>query len=121
MAYGTLIETHTHPREYVARSSTDAKRFRNREGFSRWMRKVLGVLTEDFRLYHDLVAALKTRHIPFVTLSDARKIPENVGAVITSPVEAPQVRRAHVIADDDVDSGITEALPCPAANTGGGA
>src|SRR3972149_5373912 len=63
MAYGTLIETHTHPREYVARSSTEAKRFRNREGFFRRMRKVLGGLTEDFRLYHDLVAARTTTWI----------------------------------------------------------
>ncbi len=81
------------------------------------MRKVLGVLTEDFRLYHDLVAALKTRHIPFVTLSRARKIPENVGAVITSPMEAPRVRRAHVIADDDVDSAIAKALQVLAGKT----
>ena len=30
-------------------------------GFPVRMRKVLGILTQDFRLYHDLVAALKAR------------------------------------------------------------
>src|SRR5438876_620584 len=48
------------------------------------MRKVLGLLTEDFRLYHDLVAALKARDLPFVSLSFARRIPDTVGAVLTA-------------------------------------
>ena len=74
------------------------------------MRKVLGVLTEDFRLYHDLVAELKNRQIPFVTLSHSRRIPENVGAIITSPAESMRVRRANVIADDDIEVVIAKAL-----------
>ena len=56
------------------------------------MRKVLGLLTEDFRLYHDLVAALKARDLPFVSLSFSRRIPDTVGAVLTSPAEAGRVR-----------------------------
>src|SRR2546426_1000052 len=56
------------------------------------MRKVLGILTEDFRLYHDLVAALKARDLPFTSLSFARRIPDAVGAVLTSPAEASRVR-----------------------------
>ncbi len=74
------------------------------------MRKVLGVLTEDFRLYHDLVAALKARDIPFVSLSFSRKIPEDVGAIVTSPSEAGRIRRSHVISVEDVDTGIAKAL-----------
>ncbi len=74
------------------------------------MRKVLGVLTEDFRLYHDLVAALKARDIPFVSLSFARRVPETVGAILTSPAEAPKVRSRHVVAVDEIDESIARAL-----------
>jgi len=74
------------------------------------MRKVLGVLTEDFRLYHDLVAALKARDIPFVSLSFARRVPETVGAVLTSPAEAPKVRSRHVVAVDEIDESVAKAL-----------
>src|SRR2546426_682403 len=52
------------------------------------MRKVLGILTEDFRLYHDLVAAMKARDLPFTSLSFARRVPDAVGAILTSPAEA---------------------------------
>lgn len=74
------------------------------------MRKVLGILTEDFRLYHDLVAALKAQDVPFVSLSFSRRVPENVGAVLTSPSEASKVRSSHVVAVDDVDAAILKAL-----------
>ena len=62
------------------------------------MRRVLGILTEDFRLYHDLVATLKARDIPFVSLSSARRIPESVGAILTSASEAPRIRSKSVVA-----------------------
>jgi len=74
------------------------------------MRKVLGLLTEDFRLYHDLVAALKARDLPFVSLSFARRIPDTVGAVLTSPAEAGRVRSRHIVAVDDIDSSIAKAI-----------
>ena len=74
------------------------------------MQKVLGLLTEDFRLYHDLVAALKARDLPFVSLSFSRRVPETVGAVLTSPAEAGRIRHGHVVAVDDLDSSIAKAL-----------
>src|SRR2546429_9495738 len=74
------------------------------------MRKVLGILTEDFRLYHDLVAALKARDLPFTSLSFARRIPDSVGAVLTSPAEASRVRLRNVVPVDDIDSSIARAL-----------
>jgi len=74
------------------------------------MRKVLGVLTEDFRLYHDLVAALRARDVPFVTLSFTRRIPENVGVVLTSRQEADRIRRVHVIATENVHAAIVKGL-----------
>jgi hypothetical protein len=74
------------------------------------MRKVLGILTEDFRLYHDLVAALKARDLSFVTLSFSRRIPESVGAILTSAAEAPRTRSPHVVVVDDVENAIARAL-----------
>ncbi len=78
----------------------------------RWrtVRKLLGILTEDFRLYHDLVAALKARDIPFVTLSFSRRVPETVGAILTSSAEAARVRSPNAVIVDDVDGAIARAL-----------
>ncbi len=74
------------------------------------MRKILGILTEDFRLYHDLVAALKARDLPFTSLSFARRFPESVGAILTSPAEVPKVRFSHVVPVDDIDASVAKAL-----------
>src|SRR2546427_11544915 len=74
------------------------------------MRKALGLLTEDFRLYHARVAALKARDPPFVSLSFSRRIPDTVGAVLTSPAEAGRVRHRHAVAVDDIDSSIAKAM-----------
>ena len=74
------------------------------------VRKVLGILTEDFRLYHDLVAALKARGLPFLSLSFSRRIPETVGAVLTSPAEASRIRFPRVVAVEDMEAAIARAL-----------
>jgi hypothetical protein len=74
------------------------------------MRKSLGILTEDFRLYHDLVAVLRARGVPFVSLSFARRVPEAVGAVLTSPAEAPRIRSPNVVAVHDIDAAVAQAL-----------
>src|SRR2546428_4419847 len=70
------------------------------------MRKVLGILTEDFRLYHDIVAALKVSALPFASLSFARRIPDTVGVVLTSPAEAHRVRCGRVLPVAYIDSSI---------------
>src|SRR5438094_627327 len=70
------------------------------------MRKVLGILTEDFRIYHDLVAALKARDLPFTSLSFARRVPDAVGAILTSPSEASRVHLRNVVPVADVDAAI---------------
>ena len=74
------------------------------------MRKVLGILTQDFRLYHDLVAALRARGLPFESLSFDRRIPEGVGAILTSAAEAHRVRSRNVVPVDDLESSIGRAL-----------
>src|SRR5436309_1494325 len=73
------------------------------------MRKVMGILTEDFRLYHDLVAALKARDLAFTSLSFARRVPDVVGAILTSPSEASRVHLGNVVAVDDIDCSIAKA------------
>src|SRR2546426_11782675 len=78
--------------------------------FRRRMRRVLGILTEDFRLYHDLVAALKARDLPFTSLSFSRRVPDAVGAILTSPAEASRVHLRNVVPVDDIDSSIAKGL-----------
>src|SRR2546430_9499742 len=91
--------------------ASESDRIRSPPSVSRTpMRKVLGILTEDFRLYHDLVAALKARDVPFASLSFARRIPDTVGVVLTSPAEAHRIRRGRVVPVDDIDSSIGPAL-----------
>jgi hypothetical protein len=72
--------------------------------------RVLGILTEDFRLYHDLVAELKARDIPFESLSFHQRLPHHVGVIITSPGELPRVRFRHKVAAAVVDDAIAQAL-----------
>lgn len=75
------------------------------------MRRVLGVLTRDFRLYHDLVNELKARGLPFETLSFDRRIPNHIGVVITSQEEASRVKyRRKVVAFAGVNEAIVRAL-----------
>ncbi len=82
------------------------------------MKKVLGVMTEDFRLYHDLVAMLKARDLPFVSLSFSQRIPSNVGAVITSAAESPRIRFPHKAECGDVEESIFKALQMLRGKTG---
>jgi len=74
------------------------------------VRKVLGILTEDFRLYHDLVAALKARDVPFASLSFDETVPREVAAILTSPVEAPHVSFPAVVAVEDLQDAIAKGL-----------
>lgn len=74
------------------------------------MRRVVGILTEDFRLYHDLVRALKARDEPFASLSFHEPIPPEVGAILTSPEEAAKVQFPQVVPCADVAASIAKAL-----------
>ena len=82
------------------------------------MKKVLGLLTEDFRLYHDLVATLKARDIPFVSLSFSQRIPANVGAVLTSSSESPRIRFPHKAECGDIEEAVVKALQMLKGKTG---
>lgn len=60
--------------------------------------KVIGVLTSDFSVYHDLAAALKARGIPFASLREDEEVPANVGAIITTAAEASVIPHKNVVA-----------------------
>src|SRR5207249_2261142 len=67
-------------------------------------------LTEDFRLYHDLVSALKAKDLPFASLSFQEPVPREVGAILTSPGEAPRISFPAVVPVEDVSDAVAKAL-----------
>ncbi len=74
------------------------------------MEKVIGLLTRDFRLYHDLVKTLKRRDLTFMSLSFDDPIPPTVGVIITSEEELDQVDFPSKVACDDIDRAIAESI-----------
>lgn len=59
--------------------------------------QVIGLLTSDFSVYHDMVAALREQGIPFVSIRDDEEIPLSVGAVVTTAAEASVIPHANVV------------------------
>lgn len=53
--------------------------------------KVLGVLTQNFGVYYELVKYLKEADVPFVSLAFGEPIPLNVGVVLTTMEELGRV------------------------------
>lgn len=74
------------------------------------MEKILGLLTADFRLYHDLVSHLKDRDIPFLSLSFQQPVPPEVGVVLTSAEEAEAVDFPLKVACEEVEDAVAQAL-----------
>lgn len=59
--------------------------------------KVLGLLTQNFAAYYELVKHLKGHDVAFTSLTFGKAIPSNVGVVITTPEEAGRVAFAEVV------------------------
>jgi hypothetical protein len=74
------------------------------------MGRILGIMTTDFRLYHDLVSYLKEKDIPFMSLSFSEPVPPEVGAVLTSPEEMTRVEFERKVPCDDVEDAVAKAL-----------
>ena len=53
--------------------------------------KIIGVMTENFSIYYDLVKVLKERKIPFISLSLDDAIPSNVGLILTTEEELSKI------------------------------
>ena len=73
------------------------------------MGRVLGVLTRDFRLYHDLISYLKERDVPFQSLSFDPEVPLEIGVVLTSPEEARTIDFPLIVAVDEVPDAVAKA------------
>ena len=75
--------------------------------------KIIGVMTENFSIYYDLVKVLKDRKIPFTSLSFDDVIPANMGLILTTASEMPKVWFEHklpVTEKDDISLIIDKAL-----------
>jgi len=71
---------------------------------------VIGILTSNFSLYHDLIDSLRKREIPFVSLTFKDKIPSNVDVVITSYEDDVRFQNAVIWRGEDVDNIIDRAI-----------
>jgi len=71
--------------------------------------KVIGILTEDFHFFYELVRRLKERGLEFVSLEKGRSVPANVGVVITTPGEAGGIEFDPLVATDDAETAINVA------------
>jgi hypothetical protein len=76
---------------------------------------VIVVATEDFRLYHEAVTALRDRGVTFTTIEPDNELPERTTVVITAPDDTvdlsdhPQIE--HVTAEaDEIRPAIETAL-----------
>lgn len=67
--------------------------------------KALGIQTSDFSAYYDLVQALRSRGIPFLTIAPGEPVPAHVGALVTTAREAAAAAARE------------EAAPAPASPT----
>lgn len=71
--------------------------------------KVIGVFTEDFRFFYEVVKSLKLKGEPFVSLGKDGSVPPSVGVVITTEEERGRVRFGKVAASSDPEEAISIA------------
>jgi len=70
---------------------------------------LIGVMTEDFSLYQDLVQFLNNASVAFETLSPRRAIPKKVKVILTSESEAASIRFPDVIAVRSLEGSVVLA------------
>lgn len=66
--------------------------------------KTIGLFTNNFSLYYDLIKILKIRKIPYVSLSSIKNIPSSIGVILTSNNELHDIKSQKVIAADAYDT-----------------
>jgi len=71
--------------------------------------KVIGVFTEDFKFFYEVVRRLKLKGESFVSLGREGSVPPTVGVVITTEAERSKVRFSKVVTDPDPDQAINIA------------
>ncbi len=74
---------------------------------------MIGILTKDFSLYHDLIQSLQKRQVPFASLSFDEPIPHDIEVIMTSPQEKRGITFEKTIPcppGSDIDTFIDKAL-----------
>lgn len=71
--------------------------------------KVIGVFTNDFRFFYQVVRLLKERGEPFVSLGRSGDVPPSVGVVITTSKEKENIRFGKVVGLDDPEEAVNTA------------
>ena len=66
--------------------------------------KTLGVYTQDFSLYHDVIKELRKRKIQYIALDKPTKIPYSIKVVLTTNQEKTLIKRKKTIALDQEKS-----------------
>ena len=66
--------------------------------------KKLGIYTKNFSLYHDIIEALNSRNLHYVSLSSIDNIPNSIGVIITSNNEIHDIKLKKTIAADAYDN-----------------
>lgn len=72
---------------------------------------IIGILTENFSVYYDLIKVLKERNIVFESLSFDKKIPARIGVVVTTKEEENRFKfKKKVFASKNAEETVQEAL-----------
>ncbi|MBC7128599.1 MAG: hypothetical protein H5T45_02565 [Thermoplasmatales archaeon] len=74
---------------------------------------MIGLITENFSFYYDIVDVLKKRKIPFITLSYDDNIPDGIDVIITSDKEKSRIKFDKIVCYEEgcsIDKLIDKAL-----------
>jgi hypothetical protein len=84
---------------------------------------IIALITSDFAVYEKVVAELKGREVPFVTLRVGEPIPANVDVVITTAEEVDSfaVTEGHLVIYDEPASTVSQAIGAERRSTPAGA
>ena len=70
---------------------------------------VIGIFTEDFHFFYELVRRLKERGEPFVSIGLKGEVPPGVGVVITTAAERKRLHFSDVVTERDPERAIDVA------------
>jgi len=70
---------------------------------------VIGIFTEDFHFFYELVRRLKERGEPFVSIGLRGEVPPGVGVVITTAAERKRLYFSDVVTEKDPERAIDVA------------
>jgi hypothetical protein len=71
--------------------------------------RTIGIFTEDFHFFYELVRRLKEKGEPFVSISLTGEVPPGVGVVITTEAEREKLHFSNVVTEKDPDRAIDVA------------